>query len=798
MSEHKKRAIIRLTGIIQGVGFRPFVYRLARKFSLKGIVINTSSGVSIEVEGNPDKINLFYNSLIKEAPILAFIESSEIEYQKPKGYKEFQIKKSKSEEGRYVLISPDICICKDCLKELFNKKDRRYRYPFINCTNCGPRFTIIIDTPYDRDKTTMKKFKLCPDCYKEYTTIEDRRYHAQPNSCEICGPAVYLYSRGQACLSPTKNSMGQDICPDQSDPIKETIKLLKKGEIVAIKGLGGFHLACDALNPKSVKELRKRKSRPFKPFALMAKDIETVKEFCYVNSSEKKLLSSPQRPIVLLKKKNNSLLSEEIAPNTNYLGVMLPYTPIHYLIFSDSLRLLIMTSGNMADEPLVIDVGATLVVALNNRVSTRLTPTSFCDINVTPLSKITKHYLNYNRDINSRCDDSIATVFENETIITRRARGYAPLPILFKKKFPQILACGAELKNTFCLTKDKYAFLSQYIGDLKNKQTLQFFEEEVAHFKRMFLIEPEIIVSDLHPDYLSSRFARDYAKRYRIKKILTVQHHFAHIASCMGENNIQEKVIGVSFDGIGLGNDGNIWGGEFLIADYHSFERVGHIRYAPMPGGDKASEECSRMAIAYLYDTFGDEMFNLDIDFLKQVDRKFIYSIIAMIKRRINTPLTSGCGRLFDAISSLLRICDQNTYEAQAPIELETVADNNTKSFYNFDTLNGNGYLILDTRSLIREVVGDLGLGVGRELISAMFHNGLAEAVARVCKNIRRKTALNKVVLSGGVWQNKFLLKETLRRLRAEKFDCYYHRNIPTNDGGISLGQALIANAIFR
>jgi len=784
MSEHKKRAIIIVTGIIQGVGFRPFVYRLARKFSLKGIVINTSSGVSIEVEGNPDKIKLFYNSLIKEAPILAFIESSEIEYQKPKGYKEFQIKKSKSEEGRYVLISPDICVCKDCLKELFNKNDRRYRYPFINCTNCGPRFTIIIDTPYDRDKTTMKKFKLCPDCYKEYTTIEDRRYHAQPNSCEICGPNVSLYT-GRDVIYHVSTKGKQGIKSSEANPIKKTIELLKRGEIVAIKGLGGFHLACDALNPKSVKELRKRKSRPFKPFALMAKDIETIKEFCYVNSSEKKLLSSPQRPIVLLKKKNNSLLSEEIAPNTNYLGVMLPYTPIHYLIFSDSLRLLIMTSGNMADEPLVIDVVRDL-------------SRSFCDINVAPLSKITKYYLNYNRDINSRCDDSIATVFENETIITRRARGYAPLPILFKKKFPQILACGAELKNTFCLTKDKYAFLSQYIGDLKNKQTLQFFEEEVDHFKRMFLIEPEIIVSDLHPDYLSSRFARDYAKRYRIKKLLSVQHHFAHIASCMGENNINEKVIGVSFDGIGLGSDGNIWGGEFLIADYKSFQRIGHIRYIPMPGGDKASEECSRMAIAYLYDIFGDELFSLGIDFLKQIDRKFIYSIIAMIKRRINTPLTSGCGRLFDAVSSLLRICDKNTYEAQAPIELEMTADVNIKKCYNIDIVIENGYLILETRSLIREVVGDLGLGVGRELISAMFHNGLAEAVTRVCKDIRKKTALNKVVLSGGVWQNKFLLKATLKRLRANKFDCYYHRSIPTNDGGISLGQALIANAIFR
>ena len=775
MSERKKRAIIKVTGIIQGVGFRPFIYRLARKFSLNGFVINTSSGVTIEVERDPDKIKLFYKSLIKEAPILAFIESTEIEYQKLKGYKEFQIKKSKSEEGHYVLISPDICICEDCLKELFNKKNRRYLYPFINCTNCGPRFTIIIDTPYDRDKTTMKKFELCPDCYREYTTIKDRRYHAQPNSCEICGPNVSLYTgRNLKYHVSTKGKQG--IILSEADSIKETIKLLKRGEIVAIKGLGGFHLACDTLNPKSVKELRKRKSRPFKPFALMAKDIETVKEFCYVNSAEKKLLLSPQRPIVLLRKKNNPLLSEEIAPNTNYLGVMLPYTPIHYLIFSDSLRLLIMTSGNMADEPLVIDN----------------------DEAINQLGKITKYFLNYNREINSRCDDSIATVFENETIITRRARGYAPLPIVFKKKFPQILACGAELKNTFCLTKDKYAFLSQYIGDLKNKQTLQFFEDEIDHFKRMFLIEPEIIVSDLHPDYLSSRFARDYAKRYRIKKLLSVQHHFAHIASCMGENNIQEKVIGVSFDGIGLGSDGNIWGGEFFIADYKSFQRVGHIRYVPMPGGDKASEECSRMAIAYLYDTFGDELFNLNIDFLKQVDRKFIYSIIAMIKQRINTPLTSGCGRLFDAVSSLLRICDKNTYEAQAPIELEMVADVNTKKFYNIDIVNENGYLILETRSLIREIFKSLKSNVEKEIISAMFHNGLAEAVAKTCKEIRRETSLNKVVLSGGVWQNRFLLKETLRRLKFAKFDCYYHRSIPTNDGGISLGQALIANAIFK
>jgi len=763
-------AHIDVRGIVQGVGFRPFVYGLATKHNLKGWVCNTSEGVKIEVEGEAQAIRQFQLELKTKAPPLAHIENIAITYHPPTGYKGFEIRHSIAEEGKYQLISPDIATCKACLSEVLSPDNRRYRYPFTNCTNCGPRFTIIKDMPYDRPKTTMRHFQMCPQCQAEYNNPLDRRFHAQPNACPKCGPRVELVdAQGKIVASP--------------DPIASTSQLLKKGKIIAIKGLGGFLLACDASNKTAVRTLRQRKKRPFKPLAIMVTDIDEVKKHCYVSPEEEKLLSSPQSPIVLMRWKGNSPVSREVAPNLEYLGVMLPYTPLHHILLRDSQLPLVMTSGNLSEEPIAKD---------NDEALRRL-------------SGIADYFLMHNRDIYSRYDDSVAIVERGTSQLVRRARSYAPYPIHLKFKTKQVLGCGAQMKNTFCLTRDNYAFLSQHIGDLENIETLEYFDNTISLYKRLFRIEPEIIAHDLHPDYLSTRYARELGSSG--VKLIPVQHHHAHIASCMADNGLDTPVIGVAFDGTGLGSDGHIWGGEFMVADYQSFNRVAHLEYLPLPGGDAAIKRPYRIAISYLLTLLGENALNTIIakaakqsqsHFMKKVSKVEIQIIKRQIERGLNSPLTSSMGRLFDAISAMIGIRGEIDYEGQAAVELEMIAykgnHTNSKENYPYHIVEDNGIRIVKLGDLLSAIVEDLGQNVPQGRISIRFHNTIAQMTNAMCQLMANETGIKQVALSGGVFQNRLLLTKTASLLENSGFQVLTHRQVPCNDGGISLGQAVIAN----
>jgi len=763
-------AHIDVRGIVQGVGFRPFVYGLATKHNLKGWVCNTSEGVKIEVEGEAQAIRQFQLELKTKAPPLAHIENIAITYHPPTGYKGFEIRHSIAEEGKYQLISPDIATCKACLSEVLSPDNRRYRYPFTNCTNCGPRFTIIKDMPYDRPKTTMRHFQMCPQCQAEYNNPLDRRFHAQPNACPKCGPRVELVdAQGKIVASP--------------DPIASTSQLLKKGKIIAIKGLGGFLLACDASNKTAVRTLRQRKNRPFKPLAIMVTDIDEAKRHCYVSPEEEKLLSSPQSPIVLMRWKGNSPVSREVAPNLEYLGVMLPYTPLHHILLRDSQLPLVMTSGNLSEEPIAKD---------NDEALRRL-------------SGIADYFLMHNRDIYSRYDDSVAIVERGTSQLVRRARSYAPYPIHLKFKTKQVLGCGAQMKNTFCLTRDNYAFLSQHIGDLENIETLEYFDNTISLYKRLFRIEPEIIAHDLHPDYLSTRYARELGSSG--VKLIPVQHHHAHIASCMADNGLDTPVIGVAFDGTGLGSDGHIWGGEFMVADYQSFNRVAHLEYLPLPGGDAAIKRPYRIAISYLLTLLGENALNTIIakaakqsqsHFMKKVSKVEIQIIKRQIERGLNSPLTSSMGRLFDAISAMIGIRGEIDYEGQAAVELEMIAykgnHTNSKENYPYHIVEDNGIRIVKLGDLLSAIVEDLGQNVPQGRISIRFHNTIAQMTNAMCQLMANETGIKQVALSGGVFQNRLLLTKTVSLLENSGFQVFTHRQVPCNDGGISLGQAVIAN----
>lgn len=754
-----KAVKIVVKGIVQGVGFRPFIYRLATMLRLKGWVFNSSSGVIIEVEGDELAIDTFLKKITLTPPPLSNIDDIKVEFVSVNGKKSFEIKESLWEAGKFIQIVPDISICENCLQELLSPTNRRFKYPFINCTSCGPRFTIIKDIPYDRKRTTMHKFRMCNVCKNEYLDQSNRRYHAQPNACNVCGPQVKLLK-----------SDTQEVKCD--DPIKKVAKLLKEGKIVAIKGIGGFHLACDAENDEVVYKLRKRKKRQAsKPFAIMLFDVASVRRYCEINEEEEALLTSPRRPIVLLKKLPNCTISKYVAPNNNYLGVMLPYTPLHYLLFQLPLAL-VMTSGNFSDEPLTKDNDA----AIKN------------------LGKIADYFLCHNRDIHISCDDSVTSIILKKEFILRRARGYVPLPITLKFTLPQILGTGAELKNTFCLTRDNYAFLSQHIGDLKNYKTLKYYKESVAHFKKLFKIKPEIIAHDIHPDYLSTKFAKEYSSL----PAFPVQHHHAHIVSCMVENEVDEPVIGVALDGIGYGIDGKIWGCEFMIAEYHSFTRIGHLKYIPMPGADMATIEPYRMAVSYLYSVFGREFINLNTNFNKRWEKEKIGILLDMIDKNINSPQTSSCGRLFDAVSSILGICDKLNYEAQAAIELEMVALTGVDKKYKYEIISTKDILIIDTSLIIEGIIKDMLNNISIGVISAKFHNTLIEIIVKMCMLFKSRFGIDKVALSGGVFQNRYLTEGVIQRLTNHSFICYHHSKVPTNDAGISLGQVVIAGRRIR
>ncbi|MDI6617623.1 MAG: carbamoyltransferase HypF [Clostridiales bacterium] len=751
----KARGIIKIFGIVQGVGFRPFIHKLVNQFGFKGWVRNSTEGVIIDIEGDKDSIREFVSVIPDKAPVLAVIENIHLKFERLKNYTDFKIIKSDCDDEGFVLVSPDVSICEDCRRELMDPKNRRYRYPFINCTNCGPRFTIIKSLPYDRYRTTMKKFKMCRECDREYHDIENRRYHAEPDCCFKCGPHLKF------C-----DNSGREI---RGDAISMTAEKLKRGYIVAIKGIGGFHLACDALNDSAVKELRKRKHREKKPFAMMCRDIESVEKYAYVSDDERRILESYHKPIVILKKKENCGISGEIAPDTDSYGFMLPYTPIHCLLFEEkNMDALVMTSANISDNPIIYKNTDAL---LN-------------------LKGIADYFLLHNRDIHTRCDDSVVREIYGREYFMRRSRGYAPLPVKFNIELKPILACGAEQKASFSLSRGRYVFLSQHIGDLKNFESLANYEEQIENFKALFNIEPEIVACDIHPDYLSSIYANE---RYAVKKV-RVQHHHAHMASCMADNNLSGDVIGITWDGTGLGTDGNIWGGEILTGNYREFKRAGSFLNTPMPGGDKAAENIYTMALSYIIKAYGSGFYKYIKIFPELKDDHIKTEVLYnMIRHNINSPYTSSCGRLFDGVSSIVGLCSVADYEGQGAMKLESVADCNIEDSFNCDIIKKSGIYVYDWRETINDILNSLRDKREISYISAAFHNTLATVALKMCILIRNDTGLNRVVLTGGVFQNIFLLKKTINILKSNGFDVYIHRRVSANDEGLSLGQLVIA-----
>jgi hydrogenase maturation protein HypF len=756
------RVRLQVRGIVQGVGFRPFVYTLARRHALKGLVLNNTTGVLIDVEGDGDAIEQFINGIKTGAPPLALVESIEPSgVLDPAHYEDFRIVESTDAGRKFVHVSPDVATCVDCLREMRDPEDRRYRYPFINCTNCGPRFTIIEATPYDRARTTMRDFEMCDACRAEYENPLDRRFHAEPIACWTCGPRLRL-TDARARAAEFDEADGTDI-------IGHVRRLLLSGKIVAIKGVGGYHLACDATDAAAVERLRGRKYREDKPFALMAASVEVVRRHCDVSEAEESLLLSARRPVVLLARERDSNLPAAIAPGVNTLGFMLPYTPLHQLLLEGMSRPLVMTSGNVSDEPICYE---------DTDARARL-------------HSIADYLLLHDRRIHMRTDDSVARIHEGREMVLRRARGYAPAPVKVAFKFGrEILACGAELKNTFCLARDRYAFVSHHIGDLENLETLRSYEQGIEHFKRLFQLRPEIVAHDLHPEYLSTKYALALDEEF---ERVGVQHHHAHVASCMTDNRIEGEVIGIAMDGLGFGTDGRMWGGEFFVADFVEAERVAHLDYVPMPGGARAVREPWRMAAVYLQRTFGDDFLNLNLPFVRKLDRRAWAALRSMNKSGTNSPETSSMGRLFDAVAGLLCLRSAVNYEGQAAIELETVADRACELGYEFGFEEGGG--VIKAEGVVRRAAEDLLEGVATATVSVKFHQGVAALIASVARRVREERRLDRVVLSGGVFQNMFLLERARGLLRRDGFEVYTHSRVPTNDGGISLGQAAIANA---
>jgi len=771
---------ISVKGVVQGVGFRPFVYGLATRLNLHGWVCNTSGGVEILVEGQNCQLEEFIQLLTMEKPPLAKIDSVEVEDASPAASPVFEIRESESVEGAYQPISADVAICPDCERELFNPKDKRYLYPFINCTNCGPRFTIIKDIPYDRPNTTMAEFLMCDHCRSEYLNPLDRRFHAQPIACPDCGPIVELREIHSHFSTSVPRISSIEI---RLSAILKARRLLREGSILAIKGLGGFHLACDASNPYAVAELRNRKGRVDKPFAVMAANITAVASVCNLLREEHLLLAGHEKPIVLLtrRKQTGSLtnsVSELVAPNLDTLGVMLPYTPLHHLLLNQTdpmlarepvPAILVMTSGNYSEEPIAID---------NKDALERLSP-------------LADAFLLHNRDIHIRSDDSIVKVDGGSTAYLRRSRGYAPYPVKLPFEVKPILAVGGELKNTFCLTRDHYAFLSHHIGDMENAETYASFEQGVQQLAHIFRIECDVIAHDLHPNYFTTLFAR--SSKLDVPRV-GVQHHHAHIASCMADNGLDDRrLIGLSFDGTGYGTDGAIWGGEVLLASYADFERFAHLEYLPLPGGDSAIRSPWRIAAGYAH------ALGIDVDdlpFLQNIDKQALRIVRQQIDRKLNTPLTSSMGRLFDAVASLIGIRNDVSYEAQAAIEMEVLSKPfilSAKPYpYAIDE-TGNGTNI-HLKELLTAIIEDVRAHEAIGKISARFHKTVAEIAIDICKRARASTGSNEVALSGGVWQNQILLDLVRDGLKRKDFIVYFHKQVPTNDGGIALGQAVIAN----
>ena len=745
----KTRVRARIAGRVQGVGFRPTVYRYATQFGLCGFVCNGPHGVTIEVEGEDLKVGAFFHQLASEPPKQAVIAEVQKEVCGEKGYQRFEVVESEPDGNAVTHIPPDLAVCDDCLHELLDSKGRRHGYAFINCTNCGPRFTIIRDLPYDRDKTSMTKFTMCGPCDHEYHDPCDRRFHAQPNACQHCGPQLQFRVAGGTTT--------------EDADLAKTKEFLRRGRIVAIKGLGGYHLACDALSAEAIAGLRRRKHRPHKSLAVMFRDIAVAKEFCEVNESEEAELLSTARPIVLLARRQTvNRLPSVISPDVNTIGAFLPYAPLHHLLLQD-FEALVMTSGNLADEPIISD--EVELPAL--------------------LGPIADAALTHNRPIVHKCDDSVLRMVSGQRQFLRRARGFVPNPIRIAPASgtPHILAVGGELKNTFCLVGDGNAFLSQHVGDLKDYKTYSHFSCEIESWKNLLRVQPAVIAHDLHPAYLSTRFAAIA----RIPHKVGVQHHHAHIASVMAEHGLHQPLIGVALDGTGYGTDDTLWGGEFMVADRCDFERVAHFKAYRLPGGDKAVQEPWRMALSVLIAEGLEE----------EAGRKFPavkwHLVQKMVQAGFHSPLTSSAGRLFDAVAAILGLCDVTTYEAQAAIRLESIADSRVTDQYPFAVQTSNRPWVLDFGPTIRAILAERRQGIAPGEISARFHNTMAASILHVCRCLRGQRDLNVVALSGGVFQNELLLRRTVEALQSRHFNVFTNTAVPLNDGGLALGQATVA-----
>lgn len=768
----ERRRII-VQGIVQGVGFRPFVYAQAQRWKLVGFVLNDSGGVTIEAEGSPGALDNLQRALRGELPPLARIDTLTVEALPLRHETTFVITQSQAGAERHALISPDAATCEDCVRELFDPADLRYHYPFINCTNCGPRFTIVQDVPYDRAKTTMRAFPMCSTCREEYSNPLNRRFHAQPNACPVCGPHVSFV-----------DWTGHSSDEQPGEAIPTAAQRLASGYILAIKGLGGYHLACDALNAEAVQRLRQRKRREAKPFALMVPDLQTARQICQINKAEAALLHTRQRPIVLLTRHPDCCVAPAVAPAYKTLGVMLPYTPLHHLLLhafaslsgAERPAVLVMTSGNLSDEP----------IAYRDEDAQQR------------LRSITDGMLTHNREIHMRCDDPLVRVAANGEQFLRRSRGYAPEPLVLDRELPMhLLACGGHLKNTFCLGKERQAFVSHHIGDLENLETLTSLREGIEHFQRLFDIVPEAVAYDLHPDYLATKYALDLEGPRKIG----VQHHHAHIASVLAEHGMSGPVLGVAADGTGYGTDGAVWGCEIMAADLLDFQRLAHLAYVPLPGGEQAVRQPWRVAAAYLAHAYGETFLELDLPFVQRIDRARWHVLAQMIDRGINSPPTSSLGRLFDAVAALLDLRDDVLYEGQAAIELEMLAARLPCSeHYPFALREASAQqnaapTLLDVAPMIRAIVDDVQQGASAAQIALRFHCSIAEMLAHACARAREQSGLQTVALSGGVFQNRLLLEQLLARLEAQGFQVLLNRRVPPNDGGLSLGQLAVAAA---
>jgi hydrogenase maturation protein HypF len=779
-----RAATVRITGVVQGVGFRPFVFGLAKSLGLAGWVLNTSEGVVAFVEGEQAAIDDFARDVRALAPVQAVVQTVDVTASEPEGSTGFTIRESLSEPGAMTLVSPDIATCPACLAEMRDPEDRRHRYAFTNCTNCGPRFTIIEDVPYDRPMTTMRDFPMCPACAAEYGDPADRRFHAQPNACPVCGPRLYLNQKGRVPSGwewePAKERSPRphrDAAAEsgRTDDILQAVRFtLEGGDILAMKGLGGFHLACDATSEEAVARLRERKRRWGKPFAVMFPTIEMAREHCEIDEAEAALLQGSVRPIVLARRRDSGprpggALADSLAPGLGEIGVMLPYTPLHELLLGDFGRPLVMTSGNLTDEP----------IAMHNAEALR---------RLAPLADV---FLLHDRGIHARYDDSVVRVVEGRTEMVRRSRGYAPFPIALPTEARlHVFAAGAEQKATFCLTRGEHAFVSQHIGDLENAETLEAYETAFELYRRMFRVTPELVAHDLHPEYLSTKLALRLGLPTE-----GVQHHHAHVVAVAAENGVKERIAGLAYDGTGFGSDGTIWGGEVLLADAHGFERFAHLRPVPMPGGAAAVRRPARMALGLLV---GMDRGLLDHPGLALLRSRLatdeLTTIPAIADRGLNSPLASSMGRLFDAVAAICGVRTDSLYEGQAAIELEACADPAERGSYSF-ALTGDSPIVIDPLPLVTAMLDDLAAGASASTVSARFHNGVVAMSVEVARLAADAAGSPRVALSGGVMMNRLVLAGTTRGLIAAGLEPLLPVALPVNDGAISYGQAVVALA---